>query len=99
MSCTTPACFSTFLIFYGPYSNLKFLIFMNLIINFFGNTIIMIMIEIQYSGSLIITGEPMHTASKQWYPVMYINYCLKRRRFIVSSYVQLVIQHHKSTTV
>jgi len=21
--CTTPACFSTFLIYYGPYSNLK----------------------------------------------------------------------------
>jgi len=26
-SCTTPACFSTFSIYYGPYSSWKFLIF------------------------------------------------------------------------
>jgi len=37
----------------------------------------------------IITGEPMHTASKQWHHVLQLH--LKRRCFDVG-YVQLVIQ-------
>jgi len=37
------------------------------VLNFFGNNIIMIMIEIQYSGTaLLLLVNPMHTISKQW---------------------------------
>jgi len=37
-----------FSIYYGPYSSWKFLV--HLFVNFFGNTIMMIMIEKQYRG-------------------------------------------------
>jgi len=48
-----------FLIYYSPYSSWKFLIFLVYLFgNFFWNTIIMIMIEIQYRGSFRGSMEP-----------------------------------------
>ena len=51
-----------------------------------------------------MTGEPMHTASKERNGaarLSYINYCLKMKyplRFVVS-YVRPVTQHYESRTV
>jgi len=55
MSCTTPACFSTFFsIYYGPYSSYNFF-------SVFVYTIIMIMIEIQCSGTaLLLVNHAYH---------------------------------------
>jgi len=61
LSCTTPACFSIFQCTMVP-TLADFLVY--LFVNFFGNTIIMIMIEIQCNGTALLS---MHTISKQWY--------------------------------
>ena len=49
---TTPACFSTFMTYYGPYSSWKFtiLLYTSLLTSFYSN---------------IVTGEPTHFASKE----------------------------------
>jgi len=64
MSCTTPAYFSTFfLLYYGPYSSWKFLIFSVLVcLLFFVNTTIMIMIEMHSSRGF-------HHTSMDWTPL------------------------------
>jgi len=79
-----------FLIYYGPYSSWNILMFLvYLFVNFFENTIIMIMImiEIQYYAYRI---ETMALRA----PLTYI-YCPKRRHFVAS----YVMQQYKSTTV
>jgi len=66
LSCTTPACFSTFFQSIMISTLVENSLFFSVLVFelFFGNTIIMIMIEIQHSRTALLL--PMHTTSKQW---------------------------------
>jgi len=74
----------------------------NFLVHLFVKTLnmIMIMIEIQYSDTaflLMVNPRIPHQNNSTACP-SYINNRLKRRHF-VASYVQLIIQQYKSTTV
>jgi len=60
MLCTTPACFSTFLIYYGPYSSWKYLNFLCIVCYFFLNTTVMIIMLAGLCNCCACSTEAMY---------------------------------------